>query len=695
MEVPASLQIRRKPVATPQPPVGPVPDPEFVKRPPPLPDRPAGDRLRLDTQLPTRPVSRGAEPSLLQVPGHRLRPQTSMPELSRFATDSQPPSPFNAAAPVPAATFGPGISDSKKSFVQAALSEARHFAGGLIPHPTESTKHYTILRHSPPLIFYRGPTTSVAITIFSSPDHPLPNDRTLWLQQRGFSGDSGMKIKAFFNATDDWLHVTPSTQVHVDQLPPDTERTWQRDIGKAAKKLLKDKGHKKAHVPRETHVIRIPEASDDGYFRLILCTGKGTPFESSESKSRCKTLCTSPIFRVASASADSSVFRGASLSTLPLEMGVFVASVVATTAVDKYTAPVKEPVQAVLDKVRPGLVAETVGSLVADELNERSAERDAERDRAFHVAHQAHVARAVLQADSNATGIHAIGPDSGPEPPFPLEFQGKVVAGTGRSQAELGMPTANLAGVPDEIRYRLKGVYFGWAQVVPPKKQQDPRNPNLEPYSPPWQKRQWHEAIITIAPSAHTRPSVLPKPEVTIHLLNFTVTGTTGTTGTGTNLSNNHTTSSSPDRSLLLGLTLKTLIMGLLRPIPLPPPPPLFPPHLSPLRERPLDACSRDICLTLVSLSDERENWRPGATLLRLRQQQQHEDDDDVLEKVMEVEGQVKKGMGMVPGMARVQTTISKVVVPLQHRVGIRGGGEEDRAGRDRVLGVGGFWVAR
>ncbi|KAK4240600.1 hypothetical protein C8A03DRAFT_41913 [Achaetomium macrosporum] len=664
MEAPASRQIRRKPVAAPQTPspVGPVPVREFDGSPPPLPERPAGNRLLLDTQLPARPVSRGAEPSLLQVPGHRLRPQTSMPELSQFSTGSQPPSPFHAAPVSAAATFGPGVGDSKKNFVQNALSEARYFAGGLIPHPTESTKHYTILRHSPPLIFYRGPTTSVAITIFSSPGHPLPADRTLWLQQRGFSGDSGMKIKAFFNATDDWLHVTPSTQVHTDQLPPDTERAWQRDIGKAAKKLLKEKGDKKAHIPRETHVIRVPEASEDGYFRLILCTGKGTPYGTSESTSRCKTLCTSPIFRIASASADSSVFRGASLSTLPLEMGVFVASMVATTAVDKYTAPVKEPVQAVIDRVRPGLLAETVGSLVRDELSERSAERDAERHEAFHAAHQAHVTRSLLHADSNA--IYAIGPDSGPEPPFPLEFQGKVVAGTGRSQAELGMPTANLAGVPDEIRYRLHGIYFGWAQVVP--KKQDARNPTLEPHSP-YRKPEWHEAIITVAPSPYTRPSVLPTPQVTIHLINFNNTNTNTNTNAGA-------TESDPS---LLGLSLKAAIMGLLRPAS---PSISTTPSLSPKDK--LDAASRDIRLTLVSLA--RANWRPEAAVVWLRHQKESEGFNEKVEDKV-------KGMGM----GRVQATISKVVVPLRHRVGIRSGDEAEGVERDRFWGVGGFWVAR
>ncbi|KAL2156901.1 hypothetical protein VTH06DRAFT_2557 [Thermothelomyces fergusii] len=501
------FQIRRKPtnsIPAPQPPA-PRSSPE--EKPPPLPPRPG---LRPEEQPWQRPASRGAEPSLMQIPyGHGLRSKRSMPELSALAGDSRDsssPSPFNAAPPPSAATFGPGVSNDKKSFVQSALAEARHFAGGLIPHPTESTKHYTILRHSPALIFYRGPSTSVEITIFSSPDHPLPEDRTLWLQQRGFSGDCGMKIKAFFNATDSWLHVTPSTQVGPQQVPAETERAWQRDIGKAAKKLLKDKGPKKAHVPRETHVIRVPESSDDGYFRILLCTGRGRPEDATESTAgKCKTLCVSPIFRVASTSTDSSVFRGASLSTLPLEMGVYVASMIAASTVSNYTAPVLEPVQAIIDRVRPGTVTETVAGLVYDEVSEqaaeRAAEKDAERDQAFFAAHQAHVARA-LQADPYA--IQPIGPDTGPEPPFPLQFEGKVVAGTGRSQAELGIPTANLSGVPDEIRYRLRGNYFGWAQLLPPAKQSRPAT-RSGPNDAQWNdshecSRQWHQAIIAFAP---------------------------------------------------------------------------------------------------------------------------------------------------------------------------------------------------
>ncbi|KAH6636039.1 hypothetical protein F5144DRAFT_529340 [Chaetomium tenue] len=706
MEVPTPLQIRRKPInannaiPAPQPlhtgsrygntpvqvtgltpgnhsttaPTSPItPDRDlsewvFEEKPPPLPTRPRPQLeqgLRLDVQPPARPVSRGsevAEPQepLLQIPrSHRLRPQKSMPELSRLGgfapnSESSPPSPFDGHPSTPAATFGPGASAGagKRTFVQTALTEARHFAGGLIPHPVESTKHYTILRHSPPLIFYRGPSTSVEMTIFSSPDHPLPADRTLWLQQRGYSGDSGMKIKAFFNATDSWLHVTPSNQVETHQLTADTDRAWQRDIGKAAKKLLKEKGPKKAHIVRETHVIRVPEASDDGYFRLILCTGKGVPNEIKEGSSRCKTLCTSPIFRVASTSTDSSVFRGASLSTMPLEMGVYVASMVATTTVNKYTAPVRAPVEGVMNKVRPGFITETVGGFVRDELSDRSAERDAERDQAYFAAHQGHVARS-LTVDLNV--IFPIGPDSGPEPPFPLQFQGKVVPGTGRSQAELGIPTANLAEVPDEIRYRLNGVYFGWAQVLPPKNKtkNSTRGPPASIFDPVW-----HEAIITVTPhNPSAAPSVTPKPLVTAHLLNFPPPPSPP--------NNNSITTPSTPPPTLTSHTLHLLPLGLLHALP-----PITTP--TPTTKLTLDTHARDTCLTLVSLA--RPNWHPTSPAVQAALDLQQAE-KGVAERVR---GEMRaRAGGVVGGM---------------HRVGVRVGGVVG-GGRDRVRGVGGYWV--
>ncbi|KAL2123442.1 hypothetical protein VTJ04DRAFT_3897 [Mycothermus thermophilus] len=664
---------------------GPAPQPAGVPvPPPPSPRRIPDDRLQPSVPYPYspgRPASRGADPFPELPAGRTLRPQKSMPELTRRPVGSDtmlPPPP----PPMPtAATFGPGgVGDVKqqKTVMQKALSEAQHFAGGLIPHPTESTKHYTILRHSPPLIWYRGPGTSIAITIFSSPDHPLPADRTLWLQQRGLSGDTGMKVKQLFNATDSWLHVTPATQVLLHQIDADTERSWQRDISKAAKKLVKEKGPNKAHVPRETHVIRIPEASDDGYFRLVLCTGKGTPNDipgsgSETTSSKCKTLCSSPIFRVASASTDSSVFRGASLKTLPLEMGVFVGSKVATATVDRYTAPVRAPINALKGRFGPGFVAQTVGGLVRDGVSERSAEREAERHEAFMAAHRAHVARALqLQADPNA--VFPIGSDAGPEAPFPVKFQGSVVRGTGRSEAELGFPTANLSGVPDEVRYRLNGVYFGWAcvrakgsasngnsrsQATTPTTPTAVSGINSAPFFPPPPPpgnteppgaAAWHKSVISITANPYAAPSVTPKPLVTVHLLSLP-----------------------PGHTNLVGATLKVLVLGLLRPVP--PSPQLLSP-----RDR-LDAVSRDICLTLVSLA--REQWQPDSWAVRGRL----EEDRGIGDRLESAKGKV---LGKVLPDVIKKGPAAKASV--MNKIGVRG---EDGEERDRLRGVGGYWVAR
>jgi len=62
------------------------------------------------------------------------------------------------------------------------------------------------------------------------------------------------------------------------------------------------------------------------------------------------------------------------------------------------------------------------------------------------------------------------GPEN-PEPPFPIELSGLVQSGFGRGGKELGCPTANL---PDESILPLStaaktGVYYGFAQVLPPR----------------------------------------------------------------------------------------------------------------------------------------------------------------------------------------------------------------------------------
>ncbi|EMC99666.1 hypothetical protein BAUCODRAFT_30041 [Baudoinia panamericana UAMH 10762] len=62
------------------------------------------------------------------------------------------------------------------------------------------------------------------------------------------------------------------------------------------------------------------------------------------------------------------------------------------------------------------------------------------------------------------------GPDDGPQPPFPLKLNGKVIKGFGRGSSELGIPTANIplsglsVGGHEDIE---SGVYYGWAGLTP------------------------------------------------------------------------------------------------------------------------------------------------------------------------------------------------------------------------------------
>ncbi|KAF9050753.1 riboflavin kinase [Hymenopellis radicata] len=61
-----------------------------------------------------------------------------------------------------------------------------------------------------------------------------------------------------------------------------------------------------------------------------------------------------------------------------------------------------------------------------------------------------------------------IGPSRGPEAPYPLQMEGKVISGFGRGSKELGIPTANLP-VDDNLTPWIaeikSGVYFGWASL--------------------------------------------------------------------------------------------------------------------------------------------------------------------------------------------------------------------------------------
>jgi riboflavin kinase len=71
------------------------------------------------------------------------------------------------------------------------------------------------------------------------------------------------------------------------------------------------------------------------------------------------------------------------------------------------------------------------------------------------------------------------GPDSGPEPPFPLRLSGPVIKGFGRGSKELQIPTANIpisglsVGGCENVE---SGVYYGWASLNLP-----PSHPDYSP----------------------------------------------------------------------------------------------------------------------------------------------------------------------------------------------------------------------
>jgi hypothetical protein len=362
----------------------------------------------------------------------------------------------------------PSSKSSKSEYLQKAYQEARHFAGGLIAHPYESTKHYTILRHSHGLVFYQGTSTTIAISLFA--DAPLPPERTIWLQSKGWSGKTGMRAKAFMGANGNWLNVTPSMGVSPEQLKPTDERAWQRDIAHFQKKA---KVHnQKNHILRETDVIRIPVEVGDGYFQLVLCLGE-----------KKKVLCQSPVFRVLSTSASPSSLRGASLSTLPLEIGAMALGTYTRNAVGTVVSPITSVLQNQVQQympswwVRQAATASYDVSGAADKVNttigDANGRYDQVRDDSFTTIRQVEIPV-----------------DNGPQPPYPIHF----IARCEHSMDVLDqfhMPAIQLGGLTYDVSHKLMGFYFGWARFIQKTK---------EGIVPIDGETSWHQAVVSAIP---------------------------------------------------------------------------------------------------------------------------------------------------------------------------------------------------
>ncbi|KAJ5224959.1 hypothetical protein N7468_006184 [Penicillium chermesinum] len=346
--------------------------------------------------------------------------------------------------------------------VQKAYSETRHFLGGLINHPTESNRHVTILRHSHGLVFYRGNATSVAVSIFS--DAPLPPDRTLWLQNKGWSGKTGMRAKALFRLNDSWIDVTPMMPLRADQVRPDDERAWQRDIKKFKKKA--SPRQRDTHELRETAVVRIPAEAGDGYFQIVLCEGP-----------KKKVLGNSPVFRVLSTSASPHSVRGASLSTLPLEVGAMVLSLYAQTAARTIASPAAAAVQAKIAPYQPSWLTQTAleTAYTASGVQDRVA--------------------GVINPNARPSGPGPPGDgaaesfldlpapnEQGPTAPFPMTFKARGTPYSSPTPASPdGSTKLSLQKFPSWVPEQLRGYFFGWTRLDRSSKdaQAEPWRPSI------------------------------------------------------------------------------------------------------------------------------------------------------------------------------------------------------------------------
>ncbi|KAL6909258.1 hypothetical protein GGI43DRAFT_172668 [Trichoderma evansii] len=546
-------------------------------------------------------------------PALPLRHAQSSSSLSIGAPSSPgiPPRPQHAVTlPVDVGTDTKQGSSYWQSAIGNAVGNAQYFASGLIAHPCESTRHCSIIRHTSALIWYSGPSTSVSISVLS--DDPLPPTRTLWMQQKGFSGNMGMAIKAFAGTTGSWINVTPARQTAVSDTPEADERVIQRDFKRFVKKAS---SKQKKHIPRETHVVRIPAIASDGYFRLVLCAG------AEPGK---KILCGSPVFRVASTSTDVSVMRGASLSTMPLEMGVRAASTIGQAVANRYIGVAGAVVNSSVSKVVTNPTIKKAGTMAYQSYQvtgmhdtvQESWQRQKDQQERY---------------DSLMENVPIIGSEAGPEAPFPVKFDGKVVPGTGRSYSDLSIPTANLSGVSDQIKLRMPGVFAAWACIhIPPSNNNGKAPGDTIPAD-------WFEAIVTIAPSRYAPPSVAMENNISVHIIHDFQ---------GANLVN---------------AKVKVLLMGYLH---------AAAGHNAPL-ELLLDQHFKDIDKTLASLS--RIAWGPHDTMAVLKSVKSNR---TFAEKMDDTTGKVVRQVDKIP----------------LHRVGMR---SDVGLMQDKAYGNGGLWIVR
>jgi len=283
-----------------------------------------------------------------------------------------------------------------------------------------------------------------------------------------------MRARALAGWNGSWIDVTPLTPVDVEQLNPSDERAWQRDIASFLKRTAGSVAAK--HKLRETAIVRIPVEAGDGYYRLVLCAGE-----------KKKVLCPSPVFRVLSTSMRPASIRGASLSTLPLEIGAKVLSSTARasakTGIGNAVAPIAAAVQQQIQPYKPSWATQTAAR-AAYNLSGLAKRVDSN----VQVANQMYD-----QKRSEELGTVRLEdlPDDGPKPPFPIDFVGCVDYRSNIAE-QFDVPIAYLTAVPEDILCRLEGYYFGWIR--------NHSQTNSEKQATTEREAEWHKAIVSVIP---------------------------------------------------------------------------------------------------------------------------------------------------------------------------------------------------
>lgn len=193
--------------------------------------------------------------------------------------------------------------------LNATTSLARAVAAtyhGLRDADFTENKRFTVIRHSPSFVLYRGADTIVPLTVLVKGSEPAPKGHKVWLVRRGWrAGLFGWTVGSMLGGGGgQGIDVTPEQTESWDRTQTLDERIkerYQKDLDAV---LAGTEGVRQHAV--ETCQVRIPVRSGDGYFRLRL----SAPARDSE------TLAYSPTFRLGSLSLHSACPRGATIITL-------------------------------------------------------------------------------------------------------------------------------------------------------------------------------------------------------------------------------------------------------------------------------------------------------------------------------------------------------------------------------------------